>query len=75
MIATALVASLGGKSPERSDPDYTFQNFVTWAQCVIDQSWGCIIQQMCTDGVMTTTWRPFHFPCNIWYTINPSPSG
>ena len=77
MTATTLAVSLG-KSAERSDPGA----LLTWAmsafttgQCVINESWGCVISQMCTDNVMTTTWRPLHLPCNIWYTINPSPSG
>ena len=76
MIATALGASLGvGKSADRSDPDYTFDNFIAWGNCLINQSWGCVIGQMCTNGVMTTAWRPLYLPCNVWYTINPSPSG
>ena len=81
MIATALAASLNGTGTtaagkeERADDDYSFMGFVTLARCVVQRSWGCIIQQLCTDGVLTTAWRPLFLPCNVWYTINPSPAG
>ena len=70
IISTSLAASLV-RNPEdkevRSDNAYT--------QCIIAENWGCVIQQMCTDDVMVTAWRPLYLPCNVWYTINPSPSG
>ena len=79
MAVTALAASIEKpegqvqiRSDQIFDPDF---NFLTWAEAVLGQNWGVIIAQMCTDNVMTSNLRPLHYPCNIWYTLNPSPSG
>ena len=78
IISTSLAASLV-RNPEdkevRSDNAYTIMSTYNLVQCIIAENWGCVIQQMCTDDVMVTAWRPLYLPCNVWYTINPSPSG
>ena len=63
------------KEEVRSDDGYSITSPFTLAQCIVTQNWGCIIAQMCTDDVLATAWRPLYLPCNVWYTINPSPSG
>ena len=79
IISTSLAASLLVRNPEdkevRSDNAYTIMSTYNLVQCIIAENWGCVIQQMCTDDVMVTAWRPLYLPCNVWYTINPSPSG
>ena len=78
IISTSLAASLVRDSEDkevRSDDAYTIESTWNLVQCIIAENWGCVIQQMCTDDVMVTAWRPLYLPCNVWYTINPSPSG